>query len=85
MAKSKLTSKPMINIAGNQYVILAVLGYFLFKIGLAVLAEYHKKIRVREIPIEFRDRDYGQSKMNRGVVYDYLRQLGGLARIRMGM
>jgi hypothetical protein len=36
MAKSKLTSKPMINTAGNQYVILAVFGYFLFKSGLAV-------------------------------------------------
>lgn len=56
-----------------------------FKIGLAVLAEYHKKIRVREIPIEFRDRDYGQSKMSKRVVYDYLRQLGGLARIRIGL
>lgn len=53
-----------------------------FKIGLAVLAEYHRKIRVKEIPIEFRDRDYGQSKMDRGVILDYLRQLRGLARRR---
>jgi dolichol-phosphate mannosyltransferase len=56
-----------------------------FKIGLAILAEYHKKIRVREIPIEFRDRDYGQSKMSNRVIYDYLRQLGGLVRGRIGL
>lgn len=56
-----------------------------FKIGLAVLAEYHKTIRVKEIPIEFRDRDYGQSKMNNRVVYDYLRQLRGLLRGRIGL
>jgi len=55
-----------------------------FKIGFAVLAEYNKKIRIIEIPIEFRDRDYGQSKMNKNVVYDYLRQLGGLVRGRIG-
>lgn len=46
-----------------------------FKIGLAVLAECGKSLRVKEVPIEFRDRDYGESKMNRGVVIDYLRQL----------
>lgn len=46
-----------------------------FKIGLAILAEYGKKLRVAEIPIEFRDRDYGESKMNYWVVFDYLRQL----------
>lgn len=54
-----------------------------FKIGLAILAEYHKKIRVKEIPITFRDRDYGQSKMNKGVIYDYLRQLTGLVKDRI--
>ena len=46
-----------------------------FKIGLAVLAEYGKNLRVKEIPIEFSDRDFGESKMNRGVVFDYLKQL----------
>ena len=46
-----------------------------FKIGLAILAEYEKNIRVTEIPIEFRDRDYGKSKMNFSVVFDYLKQL----------
>lgn len=49
-----------------------------FKIGLAILAEYGKELRVKEIPIEFRDRDYGESKMNRGVALDYLKQLFGL-------
>jgi dolichol-phosphate mannosyltransferase len=54
-----------------------------FKIGLAILAEYGKNIRVTEIPIKFRDRDYGQSKMNYWVVFDYLRQLNNLAFNRM--
>ncbi len=49
-----------------------------FKIGLAVLAEYNPELRVQEIPIVFRDRDFGESKMNRRVVLDYLRQLVGL-------
>lgn len=51
-----------------------------FKIGLAVLAEYGGELRVGEIPIVFRDRDFGESKMNRKVILDYLRQLLGLAR-----
>ncbi len=46
-----------------------------FKIGLAVLAEYGKDMRVLEIPVEFRDRDHGESKMNRRVVLEYLQQL----------
>jgi dolichol-phosphate mannosyltransferase len=54
-----------------------------FKIGLAILAEYGKNIRVTEIPIKFRDRGYGQSKMNYSVVFDYLRQLNNLAFNRM--
>lgn len=54
-----------------------------FKIGLAILAEYGRKLRVKEIPIIFRDRDYGESKMNRKVVFDYLRQLAGLAGRRI--
>lgn len=33
-----------------------------FKIGLAILAQYGTSIRVTEIPIEFRDRDYGSRK-----------------------
>ncbi len=54
-----------------------------FKIGLAILAEYGKDIRVTEIPIIFRDRDYGESKMNYWVALDYLRQLNNLAFNRM--
>ena len=46
-----------------------------FKIGLAVLAEYGSDMRVMEIPIEFRDRDYGESKMDRRVAFEYLQQL----------
>lgn len=46
-----------------------------FKIGLAVLAEYGKGIRTAEVPIEFRDRDYGESKMNYRIAFEYLRQL----------
>ncbi|WP_167496354.1 polyprenol monophosphomannose synthase [Desulfopila sp. IMCC35006] len=46
-----------------------------FKIGLAILAEYGRDIRVTEIPIEFRDRDYGYSKMNHRVALAYLKQL----------
>ena len=55
-----------------------------FKIGLAVLAEYGKDLRVTEIPIEFRDRDYGQSKMNYRVAFDYLKQLSNLTLKRVG-
>jgi len=49
-----------------------------FKIGLAVLAYNGKRLRVKEIPIEFRDRGYGQSKISRSVAWDYLKQLAGL-------
>jgi dolichol-phosphate mannosyltransferase len=54
-----------------------------FKIGLAILAEYGKDLRVTEIPIEFRDRDYGESKMNYWVAFDYLKQLNKLALKRV--
>lgn len=55
-----------------------------FKIGLAILAEYGKDLRVTEIPIEFRDRDFGESKMNYWVVFDYLKQLLSLVFKRVG-
>jgi dolichol-phosphate mannosyltransferase len=57
-----------------------------FKIGLALLAEYGPTIRVCEIPIKFRDRDYGRSKMGRSVILDYFRQLVLLTsrRVRRG-
>ncbi len=54
-----------------------------FKIGLAVLAEYGSALRVKEIPIEFRDRDYGESKMDRRVAFEYLQQLFGLSIRRL--
>lgn len=54
-----------------------------FKIGLAILAEYGGNLRVKEIPFEFRDRDFGESKMNRRVVFEYLWQLVGLAGRRI--
>ena len=54
-----------------------------FKIGLALLAEYGKNLRVSEIPIEFRDRDHGESKMNYWVVFAYLKQLNNLALKRL--
>ena len=53
-----------------------------FKIGLAVLAEYGRDLRVKEIPIEFNDRNFGESKMNRTVVVDYLKQLLSLTASR---
>lgn len=49
-----------------------------FKIALALLAENQGNLRVKEVPIEFRDRGYGESKMDRRVVLDYLKQLGQL-------
>lgn len=55
-----------------------------FKIGLALLAEYRNALRVIEIPIEFRDRDFGKSKMNYRVALDYFKQLLSLALKRAG-
>lgn len=49
-----------------------------FKIGLAILAEYSSELRVVEVPIVFRDRDFGESKMTSAVVMLYLKQLNCL-------
>ncbi len=54
-----------------------------FKIGLEILAAGGRKLRVKEVPIEFCERSYGVSKMNRGVVMDYLAQLMVLAKKRV--
>ncbi len=54
-----------------------------FKIGLAVLAEYGQGMRTAEVPIEFRDRDYGESKMSYRIAFLYLRQLLTLTLKRM--
>lgn len=54
-----------------------------FKIALAILAHYGRSLRVGEIPITFRDRHQGQSKMNRRVAMDYLRQLLLISKERL--
>jgi dolichol-phosphate mannosyltransferase len=53
-----------------------------FKIGLEILATAEAGFRVTEIPIIFRDRHYGTSKMNGIVVLDYCRQLLSLLWFR---
>lgn len=52
-----------------------------FKIGLELLATSREGLRVKEIPIIFRDRCFGTSKMSPQVVYDYFRQLLILAGV----
>jgi dolichol-phosphate mannosyltransferase len=54
-----------------------------FKIGFEVLATAEDGFRVCEIPIVFRDRFEGFSKMNKQIIFDYLKQLlhvAGLSR-----
>lgn len=50
-----------------------------FKIGLELLAGGAEALRVSEVPIEFRDREFGQSKLGAGVVRSYLERLRALA------
>jgi dolichol-phosphate mannosyltransferase len=50
-----------------------------FKIGLEILARRGGNIRVQEMPIAFRERNDGASKLNLGVMLDYGSQLAGLA------
>ncbi len=52
-----------------------------FKIGLELLAAGGDSLRVREIPIIFYDRVEDFSKMNKGVIFDYLKQVARLSRI----
>ena len=52
-----------------------------FKIGLELLATSEESLRVKEVPIIFRDRRHGTSKMGIQVVLDYFRQLFILAGI----
>lgn len=54
-----------------------------FKIALALLAEFESELRVKEVPIEFRDRDFGESKMGKKIILDYLRQLISIASRRI--
>lgn len=46
-----------------------------FKIGLELLATEEQPFRVQEVPITFRDRCYGDSKMGLAVIRDYVNQL----------
>jgi dolichol-phosphate mannosyltransferase len=50
-----------------------------FKIGLEVLLRSDESLRVSEVPIVFRDRTHGQSKLSGRVVGRYLWQLADLA------
>lgn len=52
-----------------------------FKIGLELLATSEEELRVKEVPIIFRDRCHGTSKMSIQVVLDYFRQMLILAGI----
>ena len=53
-----------------------------FKIALEALVAGDGKLRVGEVPIAFYDRYKGKSKMNRGIVFDYFRQLLNLIGAR---
>ncbi|MEQ9618253.1 MAG: polyprenol monophosphomannose synthase [Deltaproteobacteria bacterium] len=48
-----------------------------FKIGLEILVRGNYE-RVIEVPITFRDRMYGETKLNSNVILDYLIQVAGL-------
>jgi dolichol-phosphate mannosyltransferase len=50
-----------------------------FKIGLEILARGGDSLSVREIPIEFRDRQAGETKFGPGQVLEYFQQLGRLS------
>jgi dolichol-phosphate mannosyltransferase len=54
-----------------------------FKIGLEVMAKAHYG-RALEVPYVFTDRVAGESKLNQGEIFNYLRQLGRIygARLR---
>ncbi len=49
-----------------------------FKIALEVMLGRHPDLRITEVPISFRDRTHGQSKMSLGQVSAYLRRLAAL-------
>lgn len=54
-----------------------------FKIGLELLATGERELRVKEVPIVFRDRQYGTSKMETSIIVDYLHQLLILAGVHL--
>ena len=49
-----------------------------FKIALEVMLGRHANLRITEVPISFRDRTHGESKMSLGQVSAYLRRLAAL-------
>ena len=53
-----------------------------FKIGLEVLVAGEGNLRVAEVPITFFDRYKGKSKMNKGIIFDYFRQVLNLIGVR---
>jgi dolichol-phosphate mannosyltransferase len=55
-----------------------------FKIALEVIVNAKRKFRVKEIPIVFRDRERGESKMRLNVLVTYLFRLLVLLARRMG-
>lgn len=55
-----------------------------FKVLLEVLVRRVDRDRVCEVPIEFQDREQGESKLNGRVVWSYLRQLVGMSALRVG-
>jgi len=50
-----------------------------FKIALEILVRGGDSLRVGEVPIAFRDRELGQSKMGTGVIFTYFRRLLALS------
>jgi dolichol-phosphate mannosyltransferase len=52
-----------------------------FKIGLEVLAVGGDGLRVLEVPIVFHDRFEGFSKMNKQIIFEYLKQVVQLSRL----
>jgi len=48
-----------------------------FRMGFEILGKAHWT-RVKEIPIVFKDREYGQSKLKGKIIYDFLVQCGSI-------
>lgn len=53
-----------------------------FKIGLEVFAKAHYG-RAKEVPYVFTDRIAGTSKLNSGEIFNYLKQLGRIYRLKL--
>ena len=51
-----------------------------FKILLEILIKKKNGIKVKEIPYTFRDRKYGQSKLNFQIIFDYIKAVWKLYR-----